>query len=45
MKDNTVECVNFDDFSSKISSGFFVKAYWDGTAETENKIKEKLKQQ
>ena len=43
MKDNTVECVDFDDFSSKISSGFFVKAYWDGTAETENKIKEKTK--
>ena len=41
MKDNTVECVDFDDFSSKISSGFFVKAYWDGTTETENKIKEK----
>ena len=40
MKDNTVECVDFDDFSSKISSGFFVKAYWDGTTETENKIKE-----
>ena len=43
MKDNTVECVDFDDFSSKISSGFFVKAYWDGTTETENKIKEKTK--
>ena len=42
-KDNTVECVEFDDFSSKISSGFFVKAYWDGTTETENKIKEKTK--
>ena len=43
MKDNTVECVDFDDFSSKISSGFFVKAYWDGTTQTENKIKEKTK--
>lgn len=43
MKDNTVECVDFDDFCSKISSGFFVKAYWDGTTETENKIKEKTK--
>ena len=43
MKHNTVECVDFDDFSSKISSGFFVKAYWDGTTETENKIKEKTK--
>ena len=43
MKDNTVECVDFDDFSSKISSGFFVKAFWDGTTETENKIKEKTK--
>ena len=43
MKDNTVECVDFDDFSLKISSGFFVKAYWDGTTETENKIKEKTK--
>ena len=43
MKNNTVECVDFDDFSSKIISGFFVKAYWDGTTETENKIKEKTK--
>lgn len=43
MKDNTVECLDLDDFSSKISSGFFVKAYWDGTTETENKIKEKTK--
>ena len=43
MKDNTIECVDLDDFSSKISSGFFVKAYWDGTTETENKIKEKTK--
>ena len=43
MKDNTVECVDFDDFSSKISSGFFVKAFWDGTTETENEIKEKTK--
>ncbi len=43
MKDNTVECVDFDDFSLKISSGFFVKSYWDGTTETENKIKEKTK--
>ena len=43
MKDNTVECIDFNDFSSKISSGFFVKAYWDGTTETENKIKEKTK--
>ena len=43
MKNNTVECVDFDDFSSKISSGFFVKAFWDGTTETENEIKEKTK--
>ena len=43
MQEKTVECVDFDDFSSKISSGFFVKAYWDGTTETENKIKEKTK--
>jgi len=43
MIENTVECVDFDDFSSKISSGFFVKAYWDGSTETENKIKEKTK--
>ena len=43
MKNNTVECVDFDDFSSKISSGFFVNAFWDGTTETENEIKEKTK--
>ena len=45
MKDNTVECVDFDDFSSKISSGFLLKL--TGTVQQKLKIrlKKKLKQQ
>jgi prolyl-tRNA synthetase len=31
---------NWEDFSAEIEKGGFVYAYWDGTAETEQKIKE-----
>jgi len=38
-----VEVNNFDEFKEAIEKGGFVKAHWDGTAETENKIKEMTK--
>ena len=31
---------NWEDFSASIEKGGFVYAYWDGSAETEQKIKE-----
>jgi prolyl-tRNA synthetase len=38
---HTTEVVNFDDFKDIIENkGGFVLAHWDGTEETENKIKE-----
>lgn len=40
---NTREAVNYEDFKTKIEEGGFVLAYWDGTPETEEKIKEETK--
>jgi len=34
------ECYNYDDFKERIKSGGFFLCHWDGTAETEAKIKE-----
>lgn len=34
------ECDNYDDFKERIKSGGFFLCHWDGTAETEAKIKE-----
>ncbi len=43
-EEHTSSVDNFEDFKSVISGkGGFVKAHWDGTAETENKIKELTK--
>ncbi|MGY6562299.1 MAG: proline--tRNA ligase [Luteibaculaceae bacterium] len=42
-KDNTVEVTTWDEFLAAIEKGGFVKAHWDGTAETEEKIKEQTK--
>ncbi|EDP95366.1 proline--tRNA ligase [Kordia algicida OT-1] len=42
--DNTTEVDTFDEFKDIIANkGGFVSAHWDGTAETENKIKELTK--
>lgn len=41
--DRTKTVDNWDDFKAAIKAGGFVKAYWDGTPETENKIKELTK--
>ena len=40
LKDNTNVADNWDDFTAAIEKGGFVYAYWDGTTETELKIKE-----
>jgi prolyl-tRNA synthetase len=42
--DNTTPVNNFEDFKNTIKNkGGFVSAHWDGTEETENKIKEQTK--
>ena len=38
-----VEVDSYDEFKQKIEEGCFVMAHWDGTAETEVKIKEETK--
>ena len=40
---NTHLVDNWDDFKSQIEKGGFIMAHWDGTAETEEKIKEETK--
>mgnify|MGYP001410111914 CR=1 FL=1 len=40
---NTFSVDSWDDFTKKISSGGFIYAHWDGTAETEEKIKKMTK--
>ncbi len=43
-EEHTTSVDNFDDFKSVLEEkGGFVKAHWDGTSETENKIKELTK--
>ena len=36
---NTHTVSNWDEFKSKVKKGGFIKCGWDGTADTENKIK------
>jgi len=40
---NTRECSDYEDFKKKIEEGGFVITHWDGTADTEEKIKEETK--
>lgn len=40
---NTFEVESYDEFKLKIEEGGFIKAHWDGTSETENKIKEETR--
>jgi prolyl-tRNA synthetase len=42
-EENTFTVDNWDDFKSKINQGGFVKCGWDGSEETEMKIKNKTK--
>ena len=40
---NTKEIDSYTDFKKEIENGGFFLAHWDGTAETEEKIKEETK--
>jgi prolyl-tRNA synthetase len=42
-QENTHEVNNWDEFTSKIEDGGFLSAHWDGSSETEEKIKELTK--
>jgi prolyl-tRNA synthetase len=42
-EENTTEATTWEDFKARIEKGGFVIANWDGTAETEEKIKEETK--
>ncbi len=42
-EENTFNADNWEDFKKKIKAGGFVLAHWDGTSETEVKIKEETK--
>ncbi|KPM46913.1 proline--tRNA ligase [Jiulongibacter sediminis] len=42
-EENTTEVNSWDDFTSQIEKGGFISAHWDGTPETEDKIKELTK--
>ncbi len=41
--ENTFEVDNWEEFKAKIEAGGFVMAHWDGSSETELKIKEETK--
>ena len=40
---NNVEIINKDEFKEQIEKGGFILAHWDGTPETEDRIKEETK--
>lgn len=42
-KENTHRVDTWDEFKSQIEKGGFISAHWDGTAETEEKIKDETK--
>lgn len=42
-KAHTVEVDTYEDFKDQIEKGMFILAHWDGTPETEEKIKEETK--
>lgn len=39
----TIEVNSYDEFKEKIEQGYFIMAHWDGTPETEERIKEETK--
>jgi prolyl-tRNA synthetase len=43
MKDMTYSANNYEEFKQMLDKGGFVYAHWDGTSETEEKIKEETK--
>jgi len=40
---NVEKCDNWEEFKEKIQNGKFLLCHWDGTAETEQKIKDETK--
>ena len=40
IQENIYECDNYDEFKERIKDGGFFLCHWDGTTETEEKIKE-----
>lgn len=42
-EENTFHVETYDEFKRQIEKGGFIYAYWDGTAETEQRIKEETK--
>ncbi len=42
-EENTFRVDTWDDFKSQIEKGGFISAHWDGTSETEEKIKQQTK--
>ncbi|MDE7381145.1 MAG: proline--tRNA ligase [Muribaculaceae bacterium] len=42
-KDHTISVDTYEEFKEKIEDGGFIMAHWDGTPETEEKIKEETK--
>lgn len=40
---HTINVDTYDDFRQKIEDGFFIMAHWDGTTETEERIKNETK--
>ena len=42
-EENTFTVDTWDEFKAQIEKGGFIMAHWDGTAETEEKIKEETK--
>ncbi len=43
LKARTIEVDTYDDFKKRIEEGYFILAHWDGTPETEARIKEETK--
>ena len=44
LKENTIELDNYKDLQEKLSeNNYFIKAHWDGSEESETKIKEDTK--
>lgn len=43
LKARTIEVDTYDDFKKRIEEGYFLLAHWDGTPETEARIKEETK--
>ena len=43
LEERTIKVDSYDEFKEKIGQGYFILAHWDGTPETEERIKEETK--